>query len=205
MRFALLSPIRWQKSSSAGTASRPRSDDDEFDDDDVDDDRRKTSRRCGERRPHFRHDLGRPSTSINSSTHVLARKQHYDLHKVLIPDVKAIDKWIAKVPAAQPAASRLLQHCLAELRAATAQPDRAAERLDARRRNSLQVRGLPDAEPIPAAIRRSKWDASRSARIAASISTSKSTSIAWISRTSPARDRRKRSSARRRKHRTSDA
>ena len=55
-------------------------------------------------------------------THVLTDKRHYDLHEVLIPDVKAIDKWIPKVPAAQPAASRLLQHCLAELRAATASP-----------------------------------------------------------------------------------
>jgi len=54
--------------------------------------------------------------------HVLADKRHYDLHEVLIPDVKAIYKWIPKVPAAQPSASRLLEHCLAELRAATAQP-----------------------------------------------------------------------------------
>ena len=54
--------------------------------------------------------------------HVLADKRHYDLHEVLIPDVKAIHHWIPKVPAAQPAASRLLQHCLAELRAATAHP-----------------------------------------------------------------------------------
>jgi predicted 2-oxoglutarate/Fe(II)-dependent dioxygenase YbiX len=54
--------------------------------------------------------------------HVLADKRHYDLHEVLIPDVKAIFKWIAEVPAAQPAASRLLQHCLTELRAATAHP-----------------------------------------------------------------------------------
>jgi hypothetical protein len=54
--------------------------------------------------------------------HVLADKQHYDLHEVLIPDLKAISKWVAKVPAAQLAASRLLEHCLAELRAATAQP-----------------------------------------------------------------------------------
>jgi hypothetical protein len=54
--------------------------------------------------------------------HVLADKPHYDLHEVLIPDVKAISKWIRKVPAGQSAASRLLQHCLRELRAATAQP-----------------------------------------------------------------------------------
>jgi hypothetical protein len=52
--------------------------------------------------------------------HVLTDKRHYDLHQVLIPDVKAIYKWLPKVPAARPAASHLLQHCLAELRAATA-------------------------------------------------------------------------------------
>jgi hypothetical protein len=54
--------------------------------------------------------------------HVLADRRHYDLQQVLIPDVKAIHKWLPKVSAAQPAASRLLQHCLAELRAATAHP-----------------------------------------------------------------------------------
>jgi hypothetical protein len=52
--------------------------------------------------------------------HVLTDKRHYDLRQVLIPDVKAIYKWLPKVPAAQLAVSRLLQHCLAELRAATA-------------------------------------------------------------------------------------
>ncbi len=55
-------------------------------------------------------------------THVLTDQRNYGLHEVLIPDVKAIYQWIAKVPAAQPAASRLLQHCLMALRAATAQP-----------------------------------------------------------------------------------
>jgi hypothetical protein len=55
-------------------------------------------------------------------THVLKHQRDYGLREVLIPDVKAIDQWIAKVPAAQPAASRLLEHCLAALRAATAQP-----------------------------------------------------------------------------------
>jgi hypothetical protein len=53
-------------------------------------------------------------------SHVLADKRRYDLHEVLIPDVKAIFKWIAEVPSAQPSASRLLAHCLTELRAATA-------------------------------------------------------------------------------------
>jgi hypothetical protein len=55
-------------------------------------------------------------------THVLKDQRNYGLHEVLIPDVKAIYQWIAKVPAAKPAASRLLQHCLTALRAATAQP-----------------------------------------------------------------------------------
>lgn len=53
---------------------------------------------------------------------VLTEKPLYKLRKVLIPDVKAIYKWIPEVPAAHPGATRLLQHCLRELRAATAQP-----------------------------------------------------------------------------------
>ena len=44
------------------------------------------------------------------------------LHAILIPDVKAIHKRLSKVPAAHSSFSRLLDHCLAELRAATAQP-----------------------------------------------------------------------------------
>jgi len=43
---------------------------------------------------------------------VLTERRHYDLHEVLIPDVKAISKWIRKVPAGQSAASRLLQQYL---------------------------------------------------------------------------------------------
>jgi predicted 2-oxoglutarate/Fe(II)-dependent dioxygenase YbiX len=46
----------------------------------------------------------------------------YDLHKVLIPDLKTIHKRLPKHRAAGPAFSRLLQHCLTKLRAATAQP-----------------------------------------------------------------------------------
>jgi hypothetical protein len=53
---------------------------------------------------------------------VLTDRRHYDLHEVLIPDVKAVSKWLLEIPAGQPAASRLLQHCLTALRAATAQP-----------------------------------------------------------------------------------
>jgi predicted 2-oxoglutarate/Fe(II)-dependent dioxygenase YbiX len=55
-------------------------------------------------------------------THVLADEPHYNLHDVLIPDVKAIYSWLPKVPAARSAADRLLKHCQAKLRAATAQP-----------------------------------------------------------------------------------
>ncbi|HUY31156.1 MAG TPA: 2OG-Fe(II) oxygenase [Pirellulales bacterium] len=54
--------------------------------------------------------------------HMLADQRHYDLRESIIPGVRAIHEWIANRPAAQPAASRLLQHCLTELRAATAQP-----------------------------------------------------------------------------------
>jgi hypothetical protein len=54
--------------------------------------------------------------------HVLEDKRHYDLQKVLVPDVKAIYQWLPKVPEAHAAASLLLQHCLVELRAATAEP-----------------------------------------------------------------------------------
>jgi predicted 2-oxoglutarate/Fe(II)-dependent dioxygenase YbiX len=55
-------------------------------------------------------------------THALDDKRNYGLHEVLIPDVKAIQKWLPKVPAAHSSFSRLLDHCLAELRTATAQP-----------------------------------------------------------------------------------
>lgn len=54
--------------------------------------------------------------------HVLADNPDYDLYEALIPGVKGIYGWIAKVPAAHSVAARLLQHCLTELRAATATP-----------------------------------------------------------------------------------
>lgn len=54
--------------------------------------------------------------------HILADKRRYSLHKVLIPDVKAIHRWLSNVPQARPAAARLLEHCRFELRAATAHP-----------------------------------------------------------------------------------
>ena len=60
-------------------------------------------------------------------TRALDDKRHYGLHDVLIPDVKAIQKWLPKVPAAQASFSRLLDHCLAELHAATAEPIKPPE------------------------------------------------------------------------------
>jgi hypothetical protein len=45
-----------------------------------------------------------------------------DLHAVLIPDLKAIAGWLAEAPAARPAYVRLREHCMAQLRAATAEP-----------------------------------------------------------------------------------
>ncbi len=54
--------------------------------------------------------------------HALDDKRNYGLHEVLIPDLKAIQKWLPKIPAAHAASSRILDHCLAELRAATSQP-----------------------------------------------------------------------------------
>lgn len=44
------------------------------------------------------------------------------LREVLVPDLKAIAGWLPEVPAAQPAYTRLREHCLAQLRAATAEP-----------------------------------------------------------------------------------
>lgn len=54
--------------------------------------------------------------------HVLADTRHYDLRAVLIPDVKTLYAHAISNAAGRRAASRLLQHCLAELRAATARP-----------------------------------------------------------------------------------
>ena len=54
--------------------------------------------------------------------HVLADPKHYDLRAVLIPDVKALYKQLPESSAGAAAAARLLEHCRAELRAATAHP-----------------------------------------------------------------------------------
>lgn len=44
------------------------------------------------------------------------------LREVLAPDLKAIAGWLPEAPAARPAYARLRKHCLAQLRAATAEP-----------------------------------------------------------------------------------
>jgi hypothetical protein len=54
--------------------------------------------------------------------HVLADTRHYDLRTVLIPDVKALFTPTIPTAAGHRAATRLLRHCLSELRAATAHP-----------------------------------------------------------------------------------
>jgi hypothetical protein len=54
--------------------------------------------------------------------HVLADPRNYDLHKALIPGVKAIYQWLSQAPEAGPAATALWEHCRTELRTATAQP-----------------------------------------------------------------------------------
>jgi hypothetical protein len=53
--------------------------------------------------------------------HVLADTAHYDLRAVVIPDVKSLYAQMPQTAAGRQAAARLLQHCLTELRAATAQ------------------------------------------------------------------------------------
>jgi hypothetical protein len=58
-------------------------------------------------------------------THIVGHAAHYDLRNVLISEVTAIYGWLAEVPAAGPAAQRLLEHCRTELRAATAEPVQA--------------------------------------------------------------------------------
>ena len=52
----------------------------------------------------------------------LAEPRRYNLHKALVPGVMEIARWVDGVPQALPAFSRLLNHCQAALRAATADP-----------------------------------------------------------------------------------
>lgn len=53
--------------------------------------------------------------------YVLEDAKHYELRKVLVPDVTAIYGWLADLPAARPAADRLMEHCVARLRELTEQ------------------------------------------------------------------------------------
>ena len=54
--------------------------------------------------------------------HVLADTAHYDLRAMVIPDVQALYAQAISTAAGRRAAAQLLQHCLTELRAATAHP-----------------------------------------------------------------------------------
>jgi hypothetical protein len=53
--------------------------------------------------------------------HAFDDTAHYDLRAVVIPDVKSLHAQLPPVTLGRQAAARLLQHCLTELRAATAQ------------------------------------------------------------------------------------
>ena len=76
-------------------------------------------------------------------THVVGHASHYDLRHVLISEVTAIYGWLAKVPAAGPAAAAVAgalpeRNCAGHGRAGP-----VAEGLGPRGRPWLQVRGLP--------------------------------------------------------------
>ncbi len=64
----------------------------------------------------------RPSSLDAFVTRALADPSRYGVREVLIPDVRLIYRWIDELPAARPAARRILGHCIAELRSATAAP-----------------------------------------------------------------------------------
>ncbi len=64
--------------------------------------------------------LGASKLLTDFLAHVLADTRHYDLRTVLIPDVKALYAQPIPSAAGRRATSRLLQHCLTELRCATA-------------------------------------------------------------------------------------
>ena len=53
---------------------------------------------------------------------VFIDSRRYNLRRVLIPDLKSLQKWLPKVPAVLPAATRLQKHCLDQLRSATFHP-----------------------------------------------------------------------------------
>jgi hypothetical protein len=66
--------------------------------------------------------IGASKHLTNFLAHVLADTRHYDLRAVLIPDVRVLYAQTIPTTAGRRAASRLLQHCLTELRSATAHP-----------------------------------------------------------------------------------
>jgi hypothetical protein len=65
--------------------------------------------------------IGASDHLTNFLAHVLANTGHYDLRAVVIPDVKSLRAQTLPTAAGRRAAARLLQHCIKELRAATAQ------------------------------------------------------------------------------------
>jgi hypothetical protein len=65
--------------------------------------------------------IGASEHLIDFHAHVLADTAHYDLRAVVIPDVKSLYAQMPQTAAGRQAAARLLQHCLTEVRAATAQ------------------------------------------------------------------------------------
>jgi predicted 2-oxoglutarate/Fe(II)-dependent dioxygenase YbiX len=97
----------------------------------LDDDEREalTLRRRGDKRTGIVASMVRMLSVIGASkhltnflAHVLADTRHYDLRVVLIPDVRSLYTQTLPTAAGRRATSRLLQHCLTELRAATAHP-----------------------------------------------------------------------------------
>lgn len=67
------------------------------------------------------------------------------LHDVLLPDLKTLAGWLPELPAAWPAYSRLREHCVAQLRAATAEP--VLPPTDWRREAELSCK-CPDCEAL---------------------------------------------------------
>jgi hypothetical protein len=66
--------------------------------------------------------IGASDHLTNFLAHVLTNTGHYELRAVVIPDVKSLYAQTIPTAAGRRAAARLLQHCLTELRDATAQP-----------------------------------------------------------------------------------
>ncbi|WP_397569163.1 2OG-Fe(II) oxygenase [Schlesneria sp. T3-172] len=53
---------------------------------------------------------------------ILLDPRRYNLRRVLVPDLLSAQKWLPRFPAGQPALTRLREHCLVQLRAATTEP-----------------------------------------------------------------------------------